>query len=100
MDEQKITASLLRMLMSEISERYWCAGWLGGLEYILWDVVTGKRKGICSPDEIDQLKYLSEKSGGWIIWDEQATSERFVPTVEWLRLYQANGNRYTAGQND
>ena len=96
MDEPKITAGLLRMLMSEISEGYWCAGWLGGLEYILWDVVTGKRKDICIPEEIEQLKYLSEKCGGWIIWDEQAIKEKFVPMGEWLRLYEASGHNYSA----
>jgi lipoate synthase len=31
MNEQKITAGLLRKLMSEISEECWCAGWLIGL---------------------------------------------------------------------
>lgn len=78
MDEQTITAGLLRKLMFGISEEYWCAGWLSGLEYTLWDAVTGKRKNICSPEEIEQLKYLSGKCAGWIIWDEQAKNEKFV----------------------
>ncbi len=89
MDEQKITADLLRKVMSGISEECWCAGWLRNLEYMLWDAVMGKREGICSVEEIEQLKYLSEKCGGWIIWDEQAKDERFVPMQEWLRLYEA-----------
>jgi hypothetical protein len=87
MDEQEITAGLLRNVMSGISEDYWCAGWLHNLEYLLWDAVIGKRK-ICSPEQVEQLKYLSEKCGGWIIWDEQAKDERFVPMQEWLRLYE------------
>ncbi|HET8564831.1 MAG TPA: hypothetical protein VFM35_13230 [Candidatus Binatia bacterium] len=88
MDEQKITADLLLKVMSWISEERWCAGWLN-LESILWDAVTGSRKGICTPEEIDELKYLSEKCGGWIIWDEHAKGERFVPMQDWLRLYEA-----------
>jgi hypothetical protein len=40
-------------------------------------------------EEIEQLKYLSEKCGGWIIWNVQAKDERFVPMEEWLRLYEA-----------
>ena len=96
MDEQKITAGLLRMLMSEISEERWCAGWLVGLEYILWEAVTGKRKDVCSAEAIEQLKYLSEKSGGWIVWDEQALDEKFVPMAEWFRLYKASGHKYSA----
>ena len=89
MNEQRITADLLRKLMSEISEEYWCAGWLGGLEHVLWDVVTGKRTDICTPEEIEQLKYLSEKCGGWIVWDKEGICERFVSMEEWLRLYEA-----------
>jgi len=75
MDEQNITAGLLLKLMSGISEERWCAGWYHNLEYILWDAVTGRREDICSPEEIEQLKYLSGKCGGWIIWDEQAKDE-------------------------
>jgi hypothetical protein len=89
MDEQSITAGLLKKLMSAISEDYWCAGWMYDLEYRLWEAVTGKGTGVCSLEEIEQLKYLSEKCGGWIIWDEQAKSERFIPMQEWLRLYEA-----------
>lgn len=42
-------------------------------------------------EEIEQLKYLSAKFGGWIIWDEEAKDESFVPMEEWLRLYDAKG---------
>jgi hypothetical protein len=89
MDEQSITADLLVKLMSAISEEYWCAGWMHNLEYMLWDVVGGKREDLCTPEEIEQLKYLSGRCGGWIIWDEQAKGERFVPMQDWLRLYEA-----------
>ena len=90
MDEQKITAGLLVKIMSAISEECWCAGWIcRNLEYMLWDAITGRRKNLCSPEEIEQLKYLSEKCGGWIIWDEQAKGERFIPMQDWLRLYEA-----------
>ena len=44
-DEQKITAGLLKKLMSAISEERWCAGWMHGLEYTLWDMVTGVEGG-------------------------------------------------------
>ena len=89
MDEHSITAGLLINVMSAISEERWCAGWMQNLEYVLWDAVIGRREDICSPEEIKQLKYLSEKCGGWIVWDEQAKGERFVPMQDWLRLYEA-----------
>jgi hypothetical protein len=89
MDEQDITAKLLVKVMSGISEQCWCAGWMHSLEYMLWDAVMGRREDICSAEEIEQLKYLSAKCGGWIIWDEQAKDERFIPMHDWLRLYEA-----------
>jgi hypothetical protein len=64
--------------MSDISEDRWCAGWLGGLEYILWDAVIG-RQAACSSEEIEQLKYLSEKCRGWIIWDAAGVASVFSP---------------------
>jgi hypothetical protein len=75
--------------MSAISEEYWCAGWMHNLEYMLWDAVLGKRENFCTPEQIEQLKYLSGKCGGWIIWDKQAKGERFVTMQDWLRLYEA-----------
>lgn len=90
MDEQSITAGLLKKLMSAISEDYWCAGWTYDLEYRLWEAVTGKRTGVCNHEEIEQLKYLSEKCGGWIVWDEQSKGEKFVPIGEWRRLCEAH----------
>ena len=75
--------------MSAISEEYWCAGWMHNLEYMFWDVVSGKREDICSPEEIEQLRYLSGKCGGWIVRDEQAKGEKFVPMQDLLRLYEA-----------
>ncbi|HZD41764.1 MAG TPA: ORF6N domain-containing protein [Terriglobales bacterium] len=44
------------------------------------------------PEQIEELKYLPGKCGGWIIWDEQAKSEKFVPMQNWLRLYK--GKRF------
>lgn len=95
MDEQKVRAGLLGKLMSWISEEYWGAGWLSGLEHILGDALTGRRKNVCSPEEIEELNYLSKKCGGWIVWDEQAKGERLVPMDEWLRLYEANRHVYS-----
>lgn len=94
-NEQKITAGLLQRLMSDISEDSWCASWAFDLEYVLWDAVTGKRKKICTPETIAQLKYLSDKCGGWIIWDKKKADKKFVPMAQWLRIYRAKP-RYLA----
>jgi hypothetical protein len=60
------------------------------LEHMLWDAVTGKQKVFAAPKEIEQLNHLSGKCGGWIIWDQEAKGERFLPMQEWLRLCEAN----------
>jgi hypothetical protein len=33
-----------------------------GLEYKLWEAVIGKRIDVCSLEEIEQFKYLSENA--------------------------------------
>jgi hypothetical protein len=39
--EELVRETLLRM-MEDMSEDYWCAGWLNDLEYSLWiAVITG-----------------------------------------------------------
>jgi hypothetical protein len=62
MDEEKITAGLLTRLMADISEERWCAGWLGGLDYILWDAVVGRQKANITQrlNVVDRLQQLSQ----------------------------------------
>jgi hypothetical protein len=38
--------------------------------------LRGRREGICSSEAVEQLKYLSEKCGGWTVWDEQVKGEK------------------------
>ena len=83
---------LLSELMSEISEEWFCAGWIIDLEYTLWTVVTNptarRQFGMeeLSAHQIAQLKSLSESIGGWIMWDDPV-GEVFVPMREWLTIY-------------
>lgn len=88
--EATAVAEALGVVMSEISEECYCAGWLSGLEYILWRfVVNGP--GSFGQGEVDaaavaRLKHLSEVCGGWMVWDEVAW-RRFVPMSEWLVMF-------------
>ena len=72
--------------MSDLSESYWFAGWMTGLEFMLWDLVSGKTRelaGVKVPEEeIAELKRLSSECSGWIVWDD-ASGESFVPLEEW-----------------
>lgn len=86
-------AELLRELMSDISEEYYCAGWLIGLEFSLWAMLQGGPRdfgmGVVKDSEIADLKRLHEKAGGWWHYKEQCL---FVPTDEWVSIYAKEHN--------
>jgi len=95
--KEKADAALeLAQLMSDISERCYYAGWLGGTEDVLWSTLnTGPRKwgtGSIRQKDIDQLKSLSEQAQGWVTYTDEGG--RFVPIAEWLRR-QGTGKRET-----
>lgn len=57
-------------LMSQLSEATWCAGWMEGCEYLIWQWV-----GAADPDHrcaelVAAIKELSELSDRWIIWQK------------------------------
>ena len=88
-------AELLCEYMSEISEDYWCAGWLHGLEFSLWKMLRGGSRdfgtGDVKEEELSKLRQLSQRAGGWVIWDEQKdasmSGNRFVPLALWTVMY-------------
>ena len=84
----------LRDYMSELSEDYYCAGWLVDLEYVLWDVLEGNKNafagGELKDEEIQKLRDLSAKCEGWIYWDDDHEThnplefgESFIPLGLW-----------------
>jgi hypothetical protein len=82
--------------ISDLSEQAYYAGWMAGLEYILWNaVIDGPRKYgrlEITVEHIAKLKELSDACGGWIMFDDEK-GETFVPLDEWLRIYELNRNR-------
>ena len=88
----------LREMMSDISEDCWCAGWMSGLEFLLWEAVsTGDagswaRHGV-TIEHIAKLQRMSDVLGGWVMWDDGLRDERFVPIDEWLDIYAAYKSR-------
>ena len=76
--------------MIEISEGAYCAGWMDGLEYSLWHLMTTGQtrygRAQVTSDELIRLRNLSERCGGWIVWDEQR-EEIFVSSEHWLRMF-------------
>jgi hypothetical protein len=78
--------------MSDISEEYYCAGWLIGLEEILWSMVVGNRRefgmGVVTEDEVSQLKQLSDQAGGWWHYVE-GDGETFITLQDWKTQMEA-----------
>lgn len=85
LDERKVTADLLIMLIEHLSEEYCAAGWSREMETRLWEAATGtsdkfKREG-------EQARYLSEKCHGWAVWDEAAGKPKLITLSEWEGIY-------------
>ena len=87
----------LRQCMSDISEEYYFARWMTGLEFNLWYAMMrdgGVRygQGYITQDDADALRDCSHRSGGWWYWPErefeQLTSEpQFTDLRYWQRAY-------------
>ena len=82
------SALALRDLMSDISEEYYCAGWLSGLEDELWRMLLGGDRGFgmseVTAEEVGRLRTLHERCGGWWFYDKQH-GEMFITTAEWTK---------------
>lgn len=84
--------------MQQISEEYYCAGWLMGLEFTLWAMVKGGPRhfgmGEVTDAEVAALELRSTEAAGWWRWvdgDDAATGgEMFTPIAEWESLYAAH----------
>lgn len=87
--------------MSDISEDCWYAGWLHGNEFHIWNALQSGELGYglteINRNDLDTVKALSEKVGGWIVWrdDEHGLpleewGPYFVPMDEWLAIVNAD----------
>jgi hypothetical protein len=95
-------ALALQRLMSDVSEEYYCAGWLTGLEFELWPMLNGGSRrfgmGEVGEDEVAQLKALSEQAGGWWRWDDE-DGQTFTTLDEWQAVL-ASKPHSSAGRGD
>jgi hypothetical protein len=82
--EARLCAGLLARFMSDLSEDYWAAGWLTGLEFELWTAVREEASRVGQANAA-RLRYLSSKCGGWIVWGGRGP--RYVTLEEWQARY-------------
>lgn len=74
--------------MSDLSDDHHGASWLMGLEFALWDDMRrepGPR--VITPDEAQRLRAMSESCAGWVVFDDDEGTERFVTLAEWAEIY-------------
>lgn len=81
-------ARLLFRRMSELSEECHAAGWLIGNEFLLWRVLEGSVAdyggSALSAEELEELRVLSQRAGGWI-WTGSVDEHlpRLLPLEQW-----------------
>jgi hypothetical protein len=77
--------------MSELSELAYCAGWMKGLEFALWEVVQGRRtrygQTVFTQAQRQELASLAERIGGWIVFYDQQ-EESFLPLEDWKHAFE------------
>ena len=77
--------------LSKISQREFCATWMQGIEYMVWD--AAKEGGTSGPsahidlsaEEAAFAMKLSSDIGGWLFWEDSADEPQFITMSDWLR---------------
>lgn len=88
-------ANQLLRIMRDISEDRFCAGWLAGLEFRLWEAIGSEAPEDAFVDETDILHlrvYHMECDGWWVWWHDEASPAQgpvFVTYDEWNTIYAA-----------
>lgn len=77
--KEQMAAELL-YYMSRLSEKYYSAGWLIGLEDVLWASINDStpHRFVLEAHEREKLRELAAKAGGWGVWDETLDEEVVV----------------------
>ena len=85
----------LRDVMNGISEDCYCAGWMIGLEYAIWNALqSGDRKygmGEIDENELERCRVLSSELDGWIIWIDDLEIDD-LPVNEWGPYFVSMGD--------
>jgi len=75
--------SLLVMLMESYSEDHYSAGWLNGIEYILWDRIKQPLDETITEQDADEylIAVASRVTSGWAVYGEHGP--KWIPMPEW-----------------
>lgn len=82
----------LASLISLLSDSTYRASWMEDVEYRVWMAMhaADRRSGalLLTAEELRLLKEISERCGGWIVFDA-VREEAFIGMAEWRRLLPA-----------
>lgn len=82
-------ARLLHRRLSDLSQDGYGGGWVLDNEFALWRMLQGgdPRHGwyVVTPEDLDELRVLSEQAGGWI-WTGDDDRPRLVSFERWREL--------------
>lgn len=91
-------SALLLSGMQRISENEWSAGWMSGLEYVLWEALSGKpRTHTFTAEDLTELRELSNMCDGWWVWNGGAC---FMRLEEWRKTYEKTKERRSVSDTD
>jgi hypothetical protein len=82
LSDREIHKQILLRIMRDLSEEYYAAGWMRGLEHYLWNLALRQ-----NTVEGQMLLYCAETSGGWWIWDDNV-GHLFIPLAAWKAQYR------------
>ena len=91
-------------LIEEISEDTYCAQWHTYIEYQLYDCLLNNnwpenkidiRKLSVNRCRLDELRFLSDKIGGWMLWSDANKEPEFIEMNEWIIKF----NSYKEGNS-
>jgi hypothetical protein len=78
--------------LSHLAEDHWCASWLRGLEYEVWEALQNPEYecgfSALSPEELATLRWLSESCGGWVQWSDERQAPVFVDLGAWRQMVE------------
>ncbi len=85
--------------MRDLSQEFYCAGWLTNLEYGLWRAIDADAEDdpewTIAAHWRQALLELSAVCDGWWRWDAAAGQECFVPLNEWKSFYNHTKEQVT-----
>lgn len=85
-DIRGVCTEFINMKIREISEEFYSAAWMNGIEYKVWDAVIQGGTGLVSEEDARLLKAASEAIGGWLAWSDHVNNSVFIPISEWNRM--------------